>query len=683
MNAKTAELARIIETMPPNTTVLDLRGYGLETLPDNIGTLTSLTKLNLNGNRLTSLPDSIGNLTNLAELYLNGHKLTALPESIGKLTNLTRLALNGDRLESLPDSITNLTKLTELHLNSNRFDRIPVTLFNLANLQEINLDGNPLADLSILKNIPNLKISRSHIPSKLKLVKSNDTIKIVIGNRYIDKILLDLASFTNLVSLSLNGYGIDILDNRDTHLSLQPEAIEKILTDISKLPNIGSLSWNVNLFPYFSIIQSIASLNDINFFGIHLDRYRLHHLSSISYLYLQANIWTDLSILHNLPGLEYVYLYFKYKNRSISLKLSQRYWTKVSNWKSEWLLDEKDREVRKFIVEEVGFCIDSLISYMASTRLPIANLSNLNLETLPNCISDSVNLYNLDLSNNKLTALPEGIFDLANLQELNLSDNFLSELPDGIGRFKKIVKLELFNNKLVNISDEIGKLSNINLLNLSSNNIVSIPYTIDGLIKLKKLSINQNKLKILPNSIGHLKYIETLDLGNNQLTSLPDRIGNLKKLSSIVLSNNPLKDISILNNIVSLKQVIFAGVSLPRRYWTNFSEWNPQWLLDETNTEIRRMLVEQIGYEKICIVFKAVEVDIWREYRLLKINKFQPSHRNIWGSIVREPIALLKMTCPSTGHIHMLRVPPDMTSAEAAITWINHGVHPDRFAIQT
>jgi hypothetical protein len=51
--------------------------------------------------------------------------------------------------------------------------------------------------------------------------------------------------------------------------------------------------------------------------------------------------------------------------------------------------------------------------------------------------------------------------------------------------------------------------------------------------------------------------------------------------------------------------------------------------------------------------------------------------------IDREPMLLLKMTCASTGHIHILRVPPEMTSAEAVITWVNHGMHPDRFTVQT
>jgi leucine-rich repeat protein SHOC2 len=68
-----------------------------------------------------------------------------------------------------------------------------------------------------------------------------------------------------------------------------------------------------------------------------------------------------------------------------------------------------------------------------------------------------------------------------------------------------------------------------------------------------------------------------------------------------------------------------------------------------------------------------IAIDSWREYNLIKID----------ASVDLEPIFLLKMTCPSTGHIHVLRVPPTMKSAEATITWINHGIHPDEIAVQT
>ena len=94
-------------------------------------------------------------------------------------------------------------------------------------------------------------------------------------------------------------------------------------------------------------------------------------------------------------------------------------------------------------------------------------------------------------------------------------------------------------------------------------------------------------------------------------------------------------------------------------------------------------MLQQIGYERICQELDAIRLDAWREYTLLKIDgieRFYDWRRNI---NIKESMVLLKMTCPSTGHIHVLRVPPDMTSAEAAITWVNHGIHPDKFIVQT
>ena len=49
----------------------------------------------------------------------------------------------------------------------------------------------------------------------------------------------------------------------------------------------------------------------------------------------------------------------------------------------------------------------------------------------------------------------------------------------------------------------------------------------------------------------------------------------------------------------------------------------------------------------------------------------------------KEDIYLLKMTCPSTGFIHALRVPPDMRSAKEAIRWVNWDIDPEEFSVQT
>ncbi|WP_445243401.1 DUF6745 domain-containing protein [Microcoleus sp. AR_TQ3_B6] len=115
------------------------------------------------------------------------------------------------------------------------------------------------------------------------------------------------------------------------------------------------------------------------------------------------------------------------------------------------------------------------------------------------------------------------------------------------------------------------------------------------------------------------------------------------------------------------------GVKLPEKYGKVHSDlWQAEWLLSESNAELRRVLIERIGYDRICQQLQAVELDSWQEYTLLKIDNADV-----------EPIYLLKMTCPSTGFIHVLRVPPDLESAQEAIRWVNWGINPEEFSVQT
>jgi internalin A len=115
------------------------------------------------------------------------------------------------------------------------------------------------------------------------------------------------------------------------------------------------------------------------------------------------------------------------------------------------------------------------------------------------------------------------------------------------------------------------------------------------------------------------------------------------------------------------------GVKLPEKYGKVHSDlWQAEWLLSESNAELRRVLIERIGYDRICQQLQAVELDGWQEYTLLKIDNADV-----------EPIYLLKMTCPSTGFIHALRVPPDVRSAKEAIRWVNWDIDSEEFSVQT
>ncbi|MBW4563140.1 MAG: hypothetical protein KME32_18725 [Mojavia pulchra JT2-VF2] len=118
----------------------------------------------------------------------------------------------------------------------------------------------------------------------------------------------------------------------------------------------------------------------------------------------------------------------------------------------------------------------------------------------------------------------------------------------------------------------------------------------------------------------------------------------------------------------------YHGVTLPEKYGKlHPQQWQATWLLTEGNAELRRVLIQGIGYARICEELQAIELDTWAEYTLLKIDT----------DVDEEPIYLLKMTCPSTGFIHTLRVPPEIRSAHEAICWVNWGIAPEEFAIQT
>lgn len=125
------------------------------------------------------------------------------------------------------------------------------------------------------------------------------------------------------------------------------------------------------------------------------------------------------------------------------------------------------------------------------------------------------------------------------------------------------------------------------------------------------------------------------------------------------------------------------GVRVPEFYGKlHPSQWRADWLLSEKNAEVKRVLIQGIGYDRICQELQATELDSWQEYTLLKIDIVE-IFESEWGYEEEKHMHLLKMTCPSTRYIHALRVPPEITSAREAISWVNWGIDPEEFSLQT
>ncbi len=97
----------------------------------------------------------------------------------------------------------------------------------------------------------------------------------------------------------------------------------------------------------------------------------------------------------------------------------------------------------------------------------------------------------------------------------------------------------------------------------------------------------------------------------------------------------------------------YYGVTLPEKYGKlHPNQWQVEWLSDEEESDIRRALIEGIGYARICERWQAVEIDNWQEYTILKVQ------------INYQEINLLKKNYSITKKNDFLRLPHNFTSAE-------------------
>ncbi len=574
-------------------------------------------------------------------LDLYQKQISSLPDSLGNLTDLVSLRLTDNRLTTLPASIGNLTNLRELRLYKNQLKMLPDSLANLQKLTHLSLSLNRLT--------------------------------------VFPECITDL---TNLTGLQLNGNQLVVL----------PQSI-------TKLTNLIHLDITGNPLMDLSVLHSLLKLKTVKFWGINLPRKYWIEIGLIS------------SALQLIKGdiLEYQIKSenFKYLSRQSLIWLPSnldRYL--LAEHKKDEKIDTPPKSLSfadRVVEQMLGKLRESLktedpgphlhLAGNSLTSLPLAigkltqltciELSKNKLTSLPASIGNLTNLSHLDLRGNQLTFLPGSIDNLKNLTHLYLGNNLFDSVPEAIGEMTNLTHLHLNSNYLTSLPESVAKLSGLIELNLSSNNLSDLPLHLDTFTKLKRLDLSHNKLTKLPSNIGNSIDLVSLNLSGNQLTALPTSIRLLRELTSLDLLGNPISDLSILQHIPKLQYIHFLGIYLPRRYWTKLSEWKADWLRDETNAELRRRLIQQIGYERICQELAAIQLDSWREYTLLKIDGVERFRDWRRGRDIRQPMVLLKMTCPSTGHIHVLRVPPEMTSAEAAITWVNHGIHPDKFVIQT
>ncbi|MFZ0749025.1 MAG: COR domain-containing protein, partial [Pyrinomonadaceae bacterium] len=178
------------------------------------------------------------------------------------------------------------------------------------------------------------------------------------------------------------------------------------------------------------------------------------------------------------------------------------------------------------------------------TQLRKLDVSNNQLTTLAEPLSQLTLLRELNVSRNQLPVLPEWLSELTQLEVLGVSGLGLSELNESIGSLQGLTTLWLQANQIQALPRAFVNLSNLQLLNLGDgtggNPLLEFPEAIRYLKNLKGLWMGSCGLQTLPDWLDELHNLRTIHVYNNHLTDVPLSLGRLSRLERLNLKNNPL-----------------------------------------------------------------------------------------------------------------------------------------------
>jgi hypothetical protein len=104
------------------------------------------------------------------------------------------------------------------------------------------------------------------------------------------------------------------------------------------------------------------------------------------------------------------------------------------------------------------------------------------------------------------------------------------------------------------------------------------------------------------------------------------------------------------------------GTTVPQNLIERPETLTPTEILGERNAEIMRLMIERYGMERLIQKTGAELVHSHEMGDLYAI--FLPT--SVHGD---DYMKIVKVTCPSTGHIYWLRIPPDIDTVPEAVSW--------------
>ena len=140
--------------------------------------------------------------------------------------------------------------------------------------------------------------------------------------------------------------------------------------------------------------------------------------------------------------------------------------------------------------------IEPELASVPSSILVQSNLEFLSLQaSIPDAIGNLTNLTHLHMrfQSSKINSIPNTMSDLVNLEELKLDYNAISSINSWIGNLTKLQHLNMGFNEITSIDNSIGNLTELNYLDLRFNQLTELPQEIMNLNDtLKNLHLEGN-----------------------------------------------------------------------------------------------------------------------------------------------------------------------------------------------
>ena len=666
-----------------------------------LSALTNLTSLSLGYNPIRDITPLSG-LTNLTKLSLYSHQIRDITPLSG-LTNLTELHLTSSEITDITP-LSGLTNLTELYLNSNQITDI-TRLSGLTNLTELCLTNSEITDitrLSGLTNLTKLSLICNQITNITPLSELTKLTELYLGDNEITDIT-PLSALINLTKLSLGSNQITDITSLSaltnlTQLSLDSNQITDI-TSLSALTNLTHLNFDNNQITDITPLSGLINLTDLNCYTNQItDITPMSGLINLTKLFLHTNQITDITPLWGLTNLTELYLH---NNPITVLNLSSQLRQKYQRLSTAPIDSQKATESVKKIYAAIGLETPQVIVCSSPQVADIKLLKQLKIDRRSQDKTSEIAEENLVVGNSLLRELIAYVdIGVAGWELGNALWNLIILEPDSdrrlVSEFQEFVKnyLEPELSDFLEQKDACGMCSDsYEAMYLQS---VGADFLLDSNY-LQPLTPTDLVKEIHLTEFFISKFGVILDQKAQEFFRCKQQLfedcGWILPFEKICLvCDRPLHirfDSANELHAEGEPAIAFAdgyslyfhhGVKLPEEYGkVHPDRWQAEWLLSEENAELRRLLIQRIGYDRICQELEVRELDSWQEYTLLSID-FDDDFDDDGNA---KPIYLLKMTCPSTGFIHALRVPPDLESAQEAIRWVNWAIDPEEFSVQT